>query len=55
MKKREKTKDKKKLQELKKLGLFGDGEKEDKSQNLDNLTGGVQDTTVETNWPTTSK
>ncbi len=56
MKKREKVKDKKKLEELKKMKLFGDTEKDIKDQDLEDLSGGANnDTTVDTNWPTTSK
>lgn len=55
MKKRNKEKDRKKLDELKKLGLFGDKGESEKPEDLDDMLGGAQNTTaVCTQWPTTS-
>ncbi|ARS35712.1 hypothetical protein [Pontibacter actiniarum] len=54
MKKSKKIKNKKTISELKKLKLFGDSEIKDSEEELDNIAGGSQSTTVETHWPTTS-
>lgn len=52
MKKSKKIKNKKNLEELKKLKLFGDSEIRDYNEDLDHISGGNQDTTVDTQWPT---
>ena len=54
MRKSKKVKNKKTIEELKKLRLFGDSENSERTDELDNLTGGSQDTTVDTQWPTTT-
>lgn len=43
---------KKNIDELKKLKLFGDSEEDLKEEDFDNLKGGQKDTTVDTHWPT---
>lgn len=54
MKKSKKIKNRKSIDELKKLKLFGDSEDKDSFDELDNIRGGSQDTTVDTQWPTTT-
>lgn len=44
----------KNIKELKKLGLFGDSEKDLNEKDIDSLGGGKGDTTVDTQWPTVS-
>ncbi|WKK81747.2 hypothetical protein [Marivirga arenosa] len=44
----------KNIKELKKLGLFGDSEKDLNEKDMDSLGGGKGDTTVDTQWPTVS-
>ncbi len=54
MKKSKKVNNRKTIDELKKLKLFGDSENSDNNDELDNLRGGNQGTTVDTQWPTTT-
>ncbi|MBX0335338.1 hypothetical protein K3G39_19050 [Pontibacter sp. HSC-14F20] len=56
MKKSKKVKDRKTIEELKRLRLFGDaeGQEQNDDTDLDNLAGGNAGTTVETHWPTTT-
>ncbi|SIT93976.1 hypothetical protein [Pontibacter indicus] len=54
MKKSKKVKDRKTIEELKRLRLFGDSEGQDPHEGLDQMAGGNAGPTVETHWPTTT-
>lgn len=50
--KNNKKNNKRNIDDLKKLKLFGDSEKDLKDEDFDSLKGGKKDTTVDTHWPT---